>query len=51
MLSVNKIPLPDSRYWGFVEQAAVKGKAYTIYWSWDRENSKVRWNRIGKKIE
>lgn len=41
----------DSRFWGFVEKAAVKGKAYTIYWSWDKENFKVRWNRIGKKIE
>jgi signal peptidase I len=40
----------DSRFWGFVEGSAVKGKAYTIYWSWDRENWKVRWNRIGKKI-
>lgn len=41
----------DSRFWGFVKKAAVKGKAYTIYWSWDKENFNVRWNRIGKKIE
>jgi len=40
----------DSRFWGFVERDAVKGKAYTIYWSWDSKNFKVRWNRIGKKI-
>ncbi|MDA8125289.1 MAG: signal peptidase I [Deltaproteobacteria bacterium] len=41
----------DSRFWGFVEKSAIKGKAYTIYWSWDKENYKVRWNRIGKKVE
>ncbi len=41
----------DSRFWGFVKKDAVKGKAYNIYWSWDRENLKVRWNRIGNKIE
>jgi signal peptidase I len=41
----------DSRFWGFVEKAAVKGKAYTIYWSWDKENFRVRWDRIGKEIK
>jgi signal peptidase I len=24
----------DSRFWGFVPSAAVKGKAFIIYWSW-----------------
>ena len=41
----------DSRFWGVVENSAIKGKAYTIYWSWDKENNKVRWDRIGKRIE
>jgi len=27
----------DSRFWGFVDLSAVKGKAFMIYWSWDRE--------------
>ena len=37
----------DSRFWGFVDLKAVKGKAFMIYWSWDKENFGVRWNRIG----
>jgi signal peptidase I len=38
----------DSRYWGVVELSKVKGKATKIYWSWDKENSQVRWDRIGQ---
>lgn len=37
----------DSRFWGFVDLSAVKGEAFMIYWSWDREDFGVRWNRIG----
>ena len=40
----------DSRFWGFVNQSAVKGKAFIIYWSWDKENSGVRWRRLGDLI-
>ncbi|HOK07299.1 MAG TPA: signal peptidase I [Syntrophales bacterium] len=37
----------DSRFWGFVDLKDVMGKAFVIYWSWDRENHSVRWGRIG----
>lgn len=37
----------DSRFWGFVPESHLKGRASVIYWSWDRKNSKVRWDRIG----
>ncbi len=40
----------DSRFWGFVEDAAVKGEAFIIYWSWDKDNFGVRWGRIGKLL-
>ena len=37
----------DSRFWGFVDTRAIKGKAFLIYWSWDKNGFGVRWNRIG----
>ena len=40
----------DSRYFGFVDKAIVKGKAVMIIWSLDKNNSKVRWSRIGKSL-
>jgi signal peptidase I len=38
----------DSRFWGFVKQQDILGKALIIYWSWNSEESGVRWSRIGK---
>jgi signal peptidase I len=44
----------DSRFWGFLHVNAVKGKAFILYFSWDRnaENllHNIRWSRIGKLI-
>jgi len=40
----------DSRFWKFVNLKAVKGEAFIIYWSWDKQNFSVRWNRIGHLI-
>lgn len=37
----------DSRFWGFVDLKDVLGKAFMIYWSWDRSTRAVRWSRIG----
>ena len=40
----------DSRFWGFVNIQAVKGKALMVYWSWDGTDRWVRWERLGNLI-
>ena len=40
----------DSRFWGFVDLKAVRGKAFMMYWSWNREDFSVRWQRLGKML-
>ena len=41
----------DSRFWGFVDLKAVKGKAFIIYWSWDKNSFGIRWSRIGQLLK
>jgi signal peptidase I len=43
----NRDESSDSRVWGFVPDAYLKGKAFLIYWSWDRTDFGVRWSRLG----
>ncbi len=51
VLGDNRDKSYDSRFWGFVDVADVKGKAAVIYWSWDAEARLIRLERIGKAIE
>ncbi len=38
----------DSRFWGFVADPRIRGKAFILYWSWDRERHLPRFGRMGK---
>jgi signal peptidase I len=40
----------DSRHFGFVPHENIKGTVRSIYWSWDKPNNTVRWNRIGMQL-
>jgi len=39
----------DSRFWGFVNEDKILGKAWIIYWSWEGITN-IRWHRIGDII-
>jgi signal peptidase I len=48
MMGDNRENSQDSRFWGFLEINKIKGKALVIYWSWNTEDSWVRFDRFGK---
>ncbi|MGH7411640.1 MAG: signal peptidase I, partial [Candidatus Methylomirabilis sp.] len=50
MMGDNRDYSMDSRFWGFLDIKKIKGKAFVIYWSWDRDRFRPRWGRIGKVI-
>ena len=41
----------DSRFWGFVDLKDVMVKAFVIYWSWNRDDTWVRWDRLGMLLQ
>ena len=50
VLGDNRGGSQDSRHWGFVVREQIRGRAVTIYWSWDGSQHWVRWNRVGRAL-
>jgi signal peptidase I len=57
VLGDNRDNSSDSRYWGFVDAAAIKGRPLVVYFSYDREAgdplpwlTDIRWSRLGSVV-
>ncbi|MDB6095778.1 MAG: signal peptidase [Francisellaceae bacterium] len=46
----NRDASDDSRYWGFVQDKDIIGRAFAIWMSWDQQNKDLRWSRIGSLL-
>jgi len=50
MMGDNRDDSADSRFWGFVPDDHLRGKAMLTWMSWDSATDKIRWNRLGRFI-
>lgn len=51
MMGDNRDRSQDSRFWGFVPESHIVGKAFVIYFSWDSEENIPRFGRLLNLIE
>lgn len=50
MMGDNRDDSADSRFWGFVDDKYLRGKAALVWMSWNAKTFMVRWNRLGRMI-
>jgi len=50
VLGDNRNNSEDSRFLGFIKRDRIKGKAHSIYWSWDIPERRIRTDRIGRLL-
>ncbi len=51
MMGDNRDGSSDSRYWGTVPEAYLKGRAFFVWMSWDSDAMRPVWSRIGHRIQ
>lgn len=50
MMGDNRDDSADSRYFGFVSEEYLRGKALLVWMSWNKKTYSVRWSRIGRLV-
>lgn len=50
MMGDNRDDSADSRFWGFVPDENIIGKAVLVWMSWDHNKTRVRLDRLGKPV-
>lgn len=50
MMGDNRDDSADSRYWGFVSDSYLRGKAFLVWMSWNNKTDNLRWSKIGRLI-
>ena len=50
MMGDNRDDSADSRFWGFVPDNYLRGKAFLVWMSWNGKAGNLRWSKIGRLI-